>query len=195
VSVRDLAARVFGLPCFAIVRLGQEYSNRIQLSHCSEVGQGVRAGRDLSIINQGRIVLGNESSLGDRTTMVCYAGGSITLGRTVFLANDVLLASDTADIVIGDDCLIAEGVSIRASNHGTAPGVPIRSQRNVARDIVIGRDVWIGKGVTVLAGSRIADGCVIGANSVVRGTTEPQAFYAGVPIRRLKSREPSSTKQ
>ncbi len=99
-----------------------------------------------------------------------------------------MVASDVGNILIDDDCLIAENVSIRASNHNTEIGVPIRCQTNVVKDIRIGRDVWIGKGAMILAGSQIADGCIIGANSVVRGSTEPNTIYAGVPIRKIKMR-------
>ena len=35
--------------------------------------------------------------------------------------------------------------------------------------VKIGNNVWIGENAVILAGSRIGDGCIIGANSVIKG--------------------------
>lgn len=56
------------------------------------------------------------------------------------------------------------------------------------KGIIIEDDVWIGAGVKVLDGVTIAQGCVIGANSVVTKSTEPYGIYVGVPARKIKSR-------
>ena len=50
--------------------------------------------------------------------------------------------------------------------------------------ITIGNDVWIGSGVSVLAGVRIGDGAVVGANSLVTHDIEPYAIYAGTPAKK-----------
>jgi acetyltransferase-like isoleucine patch superfamily enzyme len=48
---------------------------------------------------------------------------------------------------------------------------------NIAEPIVIGRGVWIGTGSVVLPGVNVADGCIIGANSLVTKSTEPNGVY------------------
>jgi len=56
---------------------------------------------------------------------------------------------------------------------------------------VIGNDVWIGARVVVLPGVHIADGCVVGAGSVVTSSlAEPYGIYAGNPARLLRHRFP-----
>jgi len=56
---------------------------------------------------------------------------------------------------------------------------------------VIGNDVWIGARVVVLPGVHIADGCVVGAGSVVTSSLgEPYGIYAGNPARLLRHRFP-----
>ena len=42
-------------------------------------------------------------------------------------------------------------------------------------------DVWIAATVTVTADTRIARGCVIGANAVVTKDTRSMGLYTGVP--------------
>ena len=55
-------------------------------------------------------------------------------------------------------------------------------------DTVVGNDVWIGQNVTILPGTRIGDGAVIGAESVVSGVVEPYTIVAGNPARLIRRR-------
>lgn len=50
-------------------------------------------------------------------------------------------------------------------------------------NIIIGNDVWLGQGCKILAGSRIGDGAVIGAGSVVAGKIPPYAIVIGNPLK------------
>jgi acetyltransferase-like isoleucine patch superfamily enzyme len=47
----------------------------------------------------------------------------------------------------------------------------------------IGRNCFIGSGAKILAGTTLGESCVVGANSVVRGTFPPGAVIAGIPGR------------
>ncbi len=158
------------------------------MNMCNSIGQGVSVGYEFSVNNNGVITVGDNCEIADRVLFSCYKGGFIVIGSNSFVGDSVKIVADRGRIEIGEDCLIAENVSIRASNHGTGKGTLIRLQANSVNDIRMGRDCWIGKGVTVLAGSSIADGCVIGANSVVIGETESNTIYAGVPIKKIKLR-------
>ena len=56
-------------------------------------------------------------------------------------------------------------------------------------DIIVSDDVWIGAGSVIVAGSFIARGVVVGANSVVAGRLDKEfGIYAGVPARLIKKR-------
>ena len=57
-----------------------------------------------------------------------------------------------------------------------------------AGPITLEEDVWIAANVTITANTRIAKGCVIGANAVVTHDTEPMGVYMGVPARLKKKR-------
>ena len=53
--------------------------------------------------------------------------------------------------------------------------------------IIIGDNVFVGVGTFVLPNTRIASNTIIGAGSVVSGTFEGNAVYAGVPARKIRS--------
>lgn len=58
---------------------------------------------------------------------------------------------------------------------------------------IIGHDVWIGCNTVVLRGSKIGNGAVIGANSVVTGDIPPYSIAVGSPARIVKFRFDQST--
>jgi acetyltransferase-like isoleucine patch superfamily enzyme len=45
----------------------------------------------------------------------------------------------------------------------------------------IGRNCFIGSGARILAGTTLGESCVVGANSVVRGSFPAGAVIAGIP--------------
>lgn len=184
----NLAVVTAGPLFLFVLRVAERYSNRRNFRGCNHVGARVEAGYDLCVDNAGFISIADDVSFSNGARLSCYRGGSIKIGSHCFFGDAIKIVSERANVWIDSDCLVAEQVSIRASNHGIKAGVLIRSQPNTVSDIWIGKDVWIGKGVTVLAGSRVADGCVIGANSVVTGSTEPNTIYAGAPIRKVGQR-------
>lgn len=52
----------------------------------------------------------------------------------------------------------------------------------------IGNDVWIGANAVILRGVTIPDGCVIGANSIVKTTPPPYSVVVGSPAEVIKLR-------
>lgn len=131
--------------------------------------------------------------IGDRFTTRCGVvvdaqSGHIKIGNDVSL-NDYSILLGHGGISIGDSVRIAAHVVVAAFEHNYEdPTTPIREQSIRKETVVIGDDVWIGAGAKVLAGSNIARGTVIGANSVVKGATEPYGVYVGAPARLVKTR-------
>lgn len=84
--------------------------------------------------------------------------------------------------------MIAAQCYIIDTDHGTAAGTHIRNQQNKVAPVEIGEDVWIAANSTVLRGSRIEDGAVIGAKSLVKGHVQANSISVGIPARHLKFR-------
>ena len=118
----------------------------------------------------GEVVIGDDCAINSGT--VIYSGNGVTIGNAV---------------------LIAANCTLAATNHAFAdPDQRIRDQGfQLSRGgITIGDDVWIGANSVLLDGATIGEGAVIAAGSVVRGSVEAYAIYAGSPAVRRGSRRP-----
>lgn len=78
-----------------------------------------------------------------------------------------IVTDDGATVRIGDNCLFAENVSVRAFDHHPIYDLETRQRINYARDITVGSDVWLGYGVTVAGGATIGHGSIVGTMSIV----------------------------
>lgn len=67
--------------------------------------------------------------------------------------------------------------------------IPIRGQANTVKSIEIGENAWLAAGVKILKGSKVGNGAVIGANSVVKGEIPDNAIAVGTPAKVKKYRE------
>lgn len=142
---------------------------RKSLSGCKGLTTGRFCRFDL-IGNKPTLFIGDNCELGDMTHIVAY--------ENVKIGNNVLAASK---------CFISD------TNHGEYkehpqddPCVPPNSRKLVTKAVSIGDNVWIGENVVILAGTEIGDGCIIGANSVVKGKFDKNSIIVGSPARIVK---------
>lgn len=127
--------------------------------------------------------------------------GADKVGRYTFINKNVIIDKNTASI--GRFCSIAYGVKIGLGNHpldrvSTHPFSYSKKYGFVSEDSVfenasnsktiIGNDVWIGANAIVLAGVKVGDGAVIGANSLVTKDVEPYSIVVGTPAKHQKYR-------
>ncbi|NHN83604.1 antibiotic acetyltransferase [Acetobacter musti] len=115
----------------------------------------------------------------------------------------VILESEYAGLEIGRFCSIGPDVTMILGNHRTdlVTTYPFKTlshfwptaaqgedDHTTRGDIVIGNDVWIGARSTILSGTRIGDGAVIAAGTLVRGEVAPYAIVGGNPARTIRHR-------
>jgi len=96
-------------------------------------------------------------------------------------------------VTIGNNVLIGSNVSILDHNHGAYtgdkqdnPDVNPRNRKLIPSDVFIGNNVWISDNVVILPGAFIGDGCVVGANAVVKGSFLENQIIAGAPAKVIK---------
>lgn len=89
-------------------------------------------------------------------------------------------------ITIGNNCSIAMRCNFITSFHDVGPH-EFRGGKPRTAPIVVGNGCWIGANCTILPGVKIADGCIIGACSLVTKDTEPDGLYVGCPAKRIKN--------
>lgn len=162
----------------------------------------ITIGRNVNIngrrinINKGCHVMDNSAILGD-----------VTLGKNVFVHDNVLMRSFGEQISIGENttinrntnilskvsigsnCSIAPNVVIVGANHNFSDNSKtIKEQGSTCRGIVIEDDVWIAANVTVCDGVKIGKGSVIGAGAVIVSDIPPFTVAVGVPAKVIKNR-------
>lgn len=109
--------------------------------------------------------------------------GNISIGDDVAIGPHALLWTTRANIIIKEKVIIGPGLSIITGDHKI--NVVGKYMADVTDEE---KDVWIGANVTILKGVTVAEGCVIGAGTVLTKSTHPYGIYVGVPGRRVSER-------
>jgi len=132
----------------------------------------------------------------------CYEG--IIFSPSIVIKDNVAMSdfvhiSAVDSIEIGSGTLIGSKVYIGDHSHGHYQDKNLwDAEKNIMpknrpladiMPIKIGKNCWIGDGAVILAGTIIGDNCVIGANSVVKGTFESSIIIAGIPAKQIKNME------
>lgn len=146
--------------------------------------------------------IGREIRLGKHVTL--EQGSFIytkNIGNYTFINKNCLI--DKSVESIGSFCSIAYGCKIGLANHPvdwvtTHPfaydkkyGFVSETQFEIAATApkcTIGNDVWIGANAIILAGVKIGDGAIIGANSFVNKDVEDYSIVTGTPAKHQKYR-------
>lgn len=135
-----------------------------------------------------RVSVGEDTRI--RMNCEIKADGRLAVGARVHIGPFCTI-SVLEEVEIGDDCLIAERVSIRDHDHATLdPTRPYHAQGYVVKPVRLGRNVWLGGGVTIVKGVSLGDNCVVGANAVVTRSFPANSVIAGVPARLIRTLAP-----
>ena len=103
-------------------------------------------------------------------------GGLIKIGERVFFNNNVSINCQH-EIIIGNDCLFGENISLYDHNHYFKGNGLIRRQGFDTMPIKIGNNVWIGSNSIILPGAIINDNVVIAAGSVVKNEVPENSLF------------------
>lgn len=124
------------------------------------------------------------------------SNGSCHIGRgTTFPFNrrgmpgNVIAVPHGTSLQIGKECAISWGVTF-LSNDGhsifdviSGKNINSTDEVNCKRNIIIGDHVWIGCMTTVLYGTKIGDGSIVGAHSLIKRKVSNNCLVAGNPAR------------
>ncbi|MFA6005274.1 MAG: acyltransferase [Patescibacteria group bacterium] len=114
----------------------------------------------------------------------------IEIGDNVYFNHDVLLiVHGSASIKIGNDVLIGPYSYIFTKMHGYyTRRIPIRSQKETFKSIVIEDGVWLGANVIVMPGVTIHKGAIVGAGAVVTKDVKSYTIVGGIPAKFIRDR-------
>jgi len=166
---------------------------RAKLSHQGIVingGLNLEKGVRFVITQDGKICLSGPIWL-HRLCTLQADGGRIIIGSNTSIGPFTIIGSIAA-VTIGNNCMIAECVSIRDHDHAYGnSSVPMRVQGWVTRPVNIGNNVWLGNKVTIMKGCTIGDDVIIGANSVVTHDIPSNSIAFGCPARVVRKLYPA----
>lgn len=153
----------------------------------STVGNNVQISERASIYGASRISLGSNVRVDDFCILSAGEGG-ISIGNNVHIGAAATLIGRGA-IELADFCNLSGRVSIYSSSDDysgqtmTSPMVPEQYKKVDTRSVSLGRHVIVGCGSVLLPGTTLAEGCAVGALSVVSGEWPEFTILAGSPAR------------
>lgn len=190
-------------------KLRQEYYAGV-LKH---MGSNVTIGANVKIVNPQYVSLGDNVKLSDDVTIIARGEGGVTLADGVRLCERVYLDTESAEtgyitigknvylgtgttmfghkgLEIGDDCLIAQNVTLTPYSHiFDDPNRIIYAQGGHSKKVVIGRDVYVGMRVAIMYSGDIGEGSIVGAGSTVVKPIPPYSVAVGCPAKVIKERK------
>ncbi|MDA3878206.1 MAG: acyltransferase [Halothiobacillus sp.] len=155
------------------------------------LGKNVKISDKTSIYNPELIELGDNSRIDD----FCVVSGRVVVGQYCHITPMCLVAGGVPGILISDFCTLAYGVKIFAQSDDysgltlTNSLIPKKYKSEIYKSVSVGRHVIIGAGSVVFPGVHIAEGCSVGAMTLVNKSTLPWGVYVGNPARRVKERK------
>lgn len=157
------------------------------------LGSNVRISSDARIYGAANISIGSNVRIDDFAILASVAG-SIAIGNYVFIARGCHLSGVFGLEMHDFSSMAANTVVYTASDDYsgealTAQVVPHEFTKYRGGKVTLGRHVIIGSACTILGPAHLAEGCSIGAMSLIATDLEPWGIYAGIPAKRLKDRK------
>lgn len=130
-------------------------------------------GAGIQLYGEGEISAGEESYIGELSTIQAAPGHRVAVGRRCRISHNVRIYTTTAI----------------ADSDFTSLVAPSRDA-----SVLIGDGVWIGANVLINPGVTIGDNSVVGANSVVSRSINDWEIWGGVPARFIRRKDGSPRK-
>ena len=185
----------------------QKYFYKKNLSMLLFIGKGVKLINRVKI-NKGTIIgdytridglgsvgvqIGSSCNIGAFCRLICSINYT-KIGQAIIIGDNVSIGEysyigGASRVTIGNDTIIGQYLSVHPQNHNfTIKNKLIRLQGTTEKGVQIGNNCWLGSKVTFLDGSKIGNGCVVAAGSVVTKSFQDNVIIAGVPAKIIKYR-------
>lgn len=159
----------------------------IQTKERLEIGMsyiGFMHKSDVTYLNiQGKLIVNGPYSIGRGCRFDIAENAVIRVGKGGYInANSTFIIMH--GLTIGDNCVISWECQFLDEDFHE---IDYPGKKVTPNEIIIGNNVWIGCGVKIYKGSVIPDGCVIAANSIVRGVfSSNNSLIGGHPAKVIK---------
>jgi acetyltransferase-like isoleucine patch superfamily enzyme len=157
----------------------------IAISHYSRIAEMGK----IVVYDGGTLVIGENTSIDRLCEIIIEKDSSLKIGDNVFIGSHANIRV-TGNMEIGNDCRIAQFVSLINGNYGfVKKDILIRNQQYEKGFLLIEDDVWIGVGSIILPNLTISKGAVLGAGTVISKDVPEYSVVVGNPQKIIKARE------
>jgi len=160
------------------VRVSPENRNYLTIGEHSLIG-----GRYVFERGVGFVVIGNKSSVGSGTLVICTQPDGIYIGNNVLISWDVTIIDSNSHPL--DPELRANDAFdwLAGVENNNSVGIFKDWHKVTSAPIVIEDRAWIGFGATIMKGVTIGKGAVVAAKSVVTKDVAPFTIVGGNPAK------------
>jgi acetyltransferase-like isoleucine patch superfamily enzyme len=154
------------------------------------LGRNVKISSLAAIYNPERISISDNVRVDD----FCILSGLISIGSYCHITPGCLIAGGAPGVFMDDFCTLAYGVKIFSQSDDYSGEtmvnslVPKKYKSEIFKAVHLARQTIIGAGSIIMPGADIAEGCSVGAMSLVVKPTEPWGIYFGIPATRRRER-------
>lgn len=147
-------------------------------------------GRPLFISGAARAFIGRKFRAFPGLRLEVFDQGCLIVEEDVALAQNVHITCGNRVVIKKGSC-IGAGVCITDIMHSYGDhSANVLKQPNRYKDTIIGENCFIGYGAVLDAGTELGKGCIVGANSYVKGVFPDYSVIAGNPAKVVKSYAP-----
>lgn len=151
------------------------------------IGVKCYIGKPICVIGFKKIFIGTRVRIFPNVRLEAHGEtGSISIEDNVAIAQNVQITSGS-ELVIGKSTTILANVFITNIDHEyKVINKHILDQEYLIKETRIGENCYIGIGACIQAGTVLGRQCIVGSNSVVRGTFPDYSVIVGSPGRIVK---------
>lgn len=155
------------------------------------LGKNVKISDKASIYDAEQIEIGDNSRIDD----FCVVSGRVQIGIFCHITPMCFIAGGIEGVFIGDFTGLAYGVKVFSQSDDYSGEMMFSSllpeqYTNMKKEkVVIERQVIVGAGSIILPSVHVAEGCSIGAMSLISKSTDPWGVYVGIPAKRVQERK------
>lgn len=151
------------------------------------IGKMSYIGKPCFIEGSKGISIGNRTRIFSGIRMEAIDNGKIIIGDNVAIEQNAHIISHTLPLSIGNDTTISAGVYISNVNHKYENiHKSVMDQDVEIKKTIIGDNCFIGYGASILPGTILGKHCIVGANSVIKGTFPDNSIIVGAPGKIVK---------
>lgn len=151
----------------SIIEDGALIGENVTIGPFCHIGPKVKLGSGSELISH--VVLNGNTTIGERARIFPFA----SVGHE---PQDLKYKGEDTILVIGDDCMIREGVTINPGTAGDASNTTIGDRCTFLANAHVAHDCQIGNNVIFSNGALVAGHCKVGHNVIIGGGAAVHQF-------------------